>query len=162
MIQFTKEYQDIGVRTPIWQDIRTLVEIGAKGVTLGPIKLINDIPAGLEVYADPLIAKVFNNLIDNAVRYGGNVTNIHFFVEEHGSGRIIICEDDGVGISTEMKEKLFKRGSGKDHGVGLFISREILSITGMTIAEEGVSGRGAKFVMTAQPCGLRGPKGNGR
>jgi len=52
------------------------------------------------------------------------------------------------------------RGSGKDHGFGLFLSREILSITGITIAEMGEPGRGARFVMTIPQSGLRGMEKN--
>ena len=53
-----------------WQrDCRTLVDTAAKETHLGQVKVINDLPAGLEVFADPLISKVFNNLMDSAVRY---------------------------------------------------------------------------------------------
>jgi len=156
MIQFTKEYEDIGVHAPIWQDVRALVDECTKDVPSGPIKVVNDVPVDTEVFADPLIVKVFHNLIHNAVRHGGNITAFHFFVEELEGARAIICEDDGVGISADMKEKLFTRGSGKDHGFGLFLSREILSITGITIAEAGAPGRGARFVTTVPQSGLKG------
>ncbi len=71
MIQFTKEYEQIGVHAPVWQDCRTLVDTAAKQAPLGQITVNNDLPAGAEVFADPLIVKVFYNLMDNAVRYGG-------------------------------------------------------------------------------------------
>ena len=54
-----------------------------------------------------------------------------------------------------MKKKLFTEGFGKDHGLGLFLCREILSITGIVITEEGEPGQGAKFVMTMPQNGLR-------
>jgi PAS domain S-box-containing protein len=161
VIQFTKEYEDIGVYAPIWQDVQALVRTASGGVPLEKMRLVNNVPAGIEVFADPLIAKVFHNLMDNAMRHGGNITTIRFSVEEHDGARAIVCEDDGIGISADMKEKLFTRGFGKHHGFGLFLSREILSITGMTITEEGEPGRGARFVMTVPAGGLRGPKTNG-
>jgi signal transduction histidine kinase len=37
------------------------------------------------------------------------------------------------------------RGFGKNTGLGLFFSREILSITGISITETGVYGVGARF-----------------
>ncbi len=40
---------------------------------------------------------------------------------------------------------IFKQGHGKNTGLGLFLSREILSITGMTIKECGEPGKGARF-----------------
>jgi signal transduction histidine kinase len=147
MIQFTKTYQDIGVNAPIWQDTHTLIDAATKGVSLGGIRLINDIPAGFTVFADPLIVKVFYNLVDNAVRYGGKITIIRFYTGTLKGDCMIVCEDDGNGISAGEKEKIFERGFGKNTGLGLFLSREILSITGITIRETGEPGKGARFEM---------------
>jgi signal transduction histidine kinase len=55
-----------------------------------------------------------------------------------------------------MKEKLFTKGYGKGHGFGLFLSREILSITGINMTEESEVGRGAKFVISVPAGGIRG------
>jgi len=145
MIQFTKEYESIGVNVPVWQDCRTLIETAAKHATLGPVNLKNDIPAGLEVFADSLVAKVFYNLIDNAVRHGGKISMIRFSVENRDGLLVVVCEDDGDGIPGELKEKIFDRGYGKNTGLGLFLSREILSITGISIRETGEPGKGARF-----------------
>jgi signal transduction histidine kinase len=57
----------------------------------------------------------------------------------------MVCEDNGGGIDRETKKHLFKRGYGKNTGFGLFLIREILSITGITIDENGESGRSARF-----------------
>ena len=64
-----------------------------------------------------------------------------------------MCEDDGDGIIAEEKEKIFERGLGKNTGLGLALSREILAITGITIRETGVSGKGARFEMVV-PKGM--------
>jgi len=100
------------------------------------------------VFADPLVVKVFYNLMDNAVRYGGKITTIRFSVEEPGDVHLIVCEDDGNGVPAEEKEKIFERGFGKNTGLGLALSQEILSITGITIRETGEPGKGARFEMT--------------
>jgi signal transduction histidine kinase len=108
--------------------------------------MINDLPAGTEVFADPLVQKVFYNLIDNARRYGGSgMTKIRFFSSETDNGLILTCEDDGEGIKGVDKKRLFERGVGKNTGLGLFLSREILSITGIFISETSVPGTGARF-----------------
>jgi PAS domain S-box-containing protein len=145
MIRFTKEYETIGVMAPVWQETRTLVNIAAKQAQIGKVTVKNDLPVGVEVFADPLIVKVFYNLMDNAVRYGGKITTIRFSVEEREGDLILVCEDDGPGIPAEEKEKIFERGFGKNTGLGLFLSREILSITGITICETGELGKGARF-----------------
>ena len=55
-------------------------------------------------------------------------------------GLVLVFEDDGMGIAGEDKKHLFERGFGKNTGLGLFLSREILSITGITIRETERSG----------------------
>ncbi|MEI7649373.1 MAG: ATP-binding protein, partial [Methanomicrobiales archaeon] len=74
--------------------------------------LKNVLPVGTEVFADPLIVKVFYNLMDNAMRYGGKITTIRFYVEEAGDEHLIVCDDDGDGVVAEEKEKIFERGFG--------------------------------------------------
>ena len=98
-----------------------------------------------EIYADPLLEKVFYNLIDNAIRYGETVTAIRFYYQISDKGLALICEDDGVGVPAESKEQIFERGIGRNTGMGLFLTREILLITGITIQENGTYGKGARF-----------------
>ncbi len=153
MIRFTKEYEGIGVVDPIWQACRTLVDTAAQEAPLGTVVLKNDLPADLEVFADPLIVKVIYNLMDNAVRYGGKITTIRLSARDRDGAMILVCEDDGNGIPAEEKTRIFERGVGKNTGMGLFLSTEILSISGITIAETGEPGTGARFEITV-PQGM--------
>ena len=153
MIQFTKEYEEIGVHTPDWQDCRTIVNLAVKEVTIGKITIINDFPSGAEVFADPLIGKVFFNLIDNAVRHGGKIGTILFSIEDCNGNYCLVCEDDGDGVPQDEKEKIFERGYGKNTGLGLALVREILAITGITIHETGEPGKGARFEISV-PKGM--------
>ena len=59
-----------------------------------------------------------------------------------------------MGITDEDKKRLFTRGFRKNTGLGLFLSREILAITGITITENGTTGKGARFEI-AVPKGAR-------
>jgi PAS domain S-box-containing protein len=144
MIRFTKDYEQVGVHAPLWQALPALVRDAGKSATLGSVTLRNELPAGMEVYADPLIARVFFNLIDNSLRHGGNVTTIRFSLEARDGDRIIVCEDDGDGVADTIREQIFERGFGKNTGFGLFISREVLDITGISIKEAGIPGSGAR------------------
>jgi len=148
LIQFIGEYEQIGVTAPVWLDCRTLVDTAAKEDPLGNVVVKNDLPAGTEVFADPLVVKVCYNLMDNAARYGGKITTIRFFIDKRDGDHVVLCEDDGDGVVAEEKEKIFERGFGKNTGLGLALSREILSITGITIRETGEPGKGARFEMT--------------
>jgi len=155
MIQFTKEYESIGVMAPVWQSPASLVNRAAKQTQLGTIQVKNDITYDVEVFADPLIFKVFYNLMDNAVRYGGKISTIRFSLLEHDGDPIIVCEDDGDGIASDEKEQIFDRGFGKNTGYGLFLAREILSITGIRIRETGEPGKGARFEIVVPKCDYR-------
>ncbi len=148
MIQFTREYESIGINAPSWQECHKLVDNAKKQIQLMQIKVENDLPSSAEVFADLLIGKVFYNLIDNAVRHSGKITTIRFSMEESGDSHLIICEDDGEGIPVENKEEIFERGFGKNSGLGLTLVREILDITGITIRETGEPGKGARFEIT--------------
>jgi signal transduction histidine kinase len=48
-------------------------------------------------------------------------------------------------VAPEEKDKIFLKGFGKHTGLGMFLIREILSITGMTIRETGTPGTGVRF-----------------
>jgi len=152
-IEFTKEYQEMGVKEPLWLNVHESIKKAAIGVDKRDIPIEVD-RTDLEIFADPLFDRVFYNLIDNALRYGGEVmTAIHVSSHESDEGLILICEDDGVGITEEDKKSLFTRGFGKHTGLGLFLTREILAITGITITENGTPGKGARFEITV-PKGL--------
>ena len=154
-IVFTKEYQDLGVKAPVWQDVEETIR---KELTQLPLRdvLVTAEVHDLEVYADPLFEKVFYNLIDNALRYGGQkMTVIRISSADSETGLVISVEDDGAGISADDKKRLFERGFGHNTGLGLFLSREILSITGITITETGEPGKGARFEILVQKEGYR-------
>jgi len=155
-VKFTDEYQNIGINNPIWQDIRVLVQNSIRHTSLHDIRLENLIPEMNEVYADPLIEKVFSNLIENSVKYGQKNTVIRFRLEENAGSYTIICEDDGIGVPVDEKEKIFTYQYGKNTGLGLFLSREILAITGITIRETGIEHEGARFEIVC-PVGIIRP-----
>ena len=90
----------------------------------------------------------------NALRYGGEqMTAIHITSREEGGELVLAFEDNGTGIPRKDKEHLFVKGFGKNTGLGLFLSREILAITGITITENGEPGKGARFEITV-PKGM--------
>jgi len=140
---FGAEYQKMGSSPPAWQEPAPLIRACAADMEDGAIVQVDLTP--VLVYADPMLRKVFCNLIANAIDHGGRVSRIVFTAEERDGGLVIVCKDDGVGIPPEEKEIIFSSGYGKNHGYGLFLIREILAITGILIRETGEAGRGARF-----------------
>jgi len=155
MIGFSREYEKVGVAAPAWQNCRSLVDIAAKQILMGDTIVKNDLPPAGEVFADPLIFRVFCNLIDNAMRHGGAITMLRFSAMDRAGNPVILCEDDGAGIPAEEKERIFEQGYGKNTGMGLFLTREILDITGITITETGEPGKGARFEIALPPGAFR-------
>ena len=144
-IKFTKDYQELGVTEPEWQSVNDSITMALPGLPMRDVRVEVD-PRNPEIFVDRLFEKVFYNLIDNALRYGGEgMKTIRVSSQETDTGLLIVCEDDGVGITAEDKKRLFTRGFGKNTGLGLFLSREILAITGITITENGTPGKGARF-----------------
>lgn len=155
-IEFTREYQSLGTEAARWQDVQAVIARAIAQSDPGKIVVTNEVPAG-EVFADPMLDKVFSNLISNAIHYGGTITRITFTGGVCGAGFRIVCEDDGVGIPDEDKPRLFTRGFGRHTGLGLFLSKEILSITGFSITETGRPGTGARFEIVVPPEAWRIP-----
>ncbi len=143
-IEFTKEYQDLGIHEPVWSPLSTIVKNSSRTFENSPLKIVYE-GGPVEILADPLIEKVFSNLIDNSLRHGEHADTIRIYCTKGESGLMIIYEDNGAGIPNDIKNSIFKRGFGKNTGLGLYLVREVLGITGMQIDETGIPGRGARF-----------------
>ncbi len=139
-IDFTKDYQDLGMKSPRWLNLSNMIILASN-----PSIHITDETGSLQIFADPLFEKVMNNLVDNTIRHGETATEVHVSVITGKDDIRIIWTDNGVGVPAEEKEMIFNRGFGKNTGLGLFLIREILAITGMTIQETGEPGKGARF-----------------
>jgi signal transduction histidine kinase len=158
-IDFTRFYQDIGVQAPVWHNLKNTITSALAQLNPPGVEVTITLP-DLEIFADSLIEKVFYNLIENSLRHGLQVTKIDFSAQESKEGLVLIYRDNGTGISAEDKKKLFSRGFGKHTGLGLFLSREILAITGILISENGEQGKGVRFEILV-PEGKYRPAGPG-
>jgi signal transduction histidine kinase len=152
-IEFTKAYQELGVHAPSWFRVDEVVS----SVRPERIGLRNTCKA-VEIFADPMIDKVFFNLFDNAVKYGERVTTATVGCEEIDDYLVITFADNGCGIPPAEKKKIFEKGYGKNTGLGLFLAREILAITGITIHENGTFGEGAVFEIIIPKGAYRKPE----
>jgi PAS domain S-box-containing protein len=140
-MEFTRLYQDLGTQKPKWHKLETIIaDLNLPdGITLD-----SDIRE-VELFADLMLEKVFYNLLDNSIRHGQTVTKITVSSRHERDKLIITWSDNGIGIPVEEKEQIFERGFGKNTGLGLFLVREILSLTKITISETGEAGKGARF-----------------
>ena len=109
----------------------------------------------LEVFADPLFGKVFYNVFENSRTHGKRVTGISVSCHKIEENLVIEITDNGIGVSSNMKEMIFEKSFGKNTGLGLFFVRDVLSITGMDIKEIGIEGEGARFKITSTSSNWR-------
>ncbi|MDD1696973.1 MAG: ATP-binding protein, partial [Methanoregula sp.] len=142
---FVRSLQEIGLTSPSWQPVK---KVFWEAVMLFPSSIL-DIRADMddiELYADPLLPRVFYNLLENSIKHGDHhLTKIRLYAQETGESLLLIYEDNGKGIPLDQKEKIFEFGFGTGTGFGLFLIRELLGYTGITINETGEPGKGAKF-----------------
>jgi len=149
-ITFTRDYEQLGVQSPSWQRVADVVRDSADDALTAAVTL--QVTTGpLEIYADPMLWKVFYNLIDNAVRHGRTVTTVSVTTVFDGDHCTIRVSDDGEGIPPSIKNRIFNRGVGSGTGFGLFLTREILDLTGISIEETGEPGEGATFEIHVPP-----------
>ncbi|MEI7433517.1 MAG: ATP-binding protein [Methanomicrobiales archaeon] len=119
-IGFTTFFDDMGVKDPSWQDPAMLVTKAQESLLFRDIRREMDLPER-ETFADPLLEKVFYNLLDNALRYGGEaMTCIRVTAIETTIGITLVVKDNGIGISANDKGRMFNRGFGKNTGFELF------------------------------------------
>ena len=149
-IASARDYEDLGANPPQWMSVAGIMDrirpdLDARGIALGMPE------QEIELYADPLLERVFTNLVDNSIRHGGHVSRITIRYTADSTGLLLVYEDNGIGIPAAVKSRLFEHTGGEREGLGLFLTREILGITGMTIAECGVPGMGARFEIAAGP-----------
>jgi PAS domain S-box-containing protein len=145
-IEFTKLYQNLGIVAPAWQNVHEVFFNACTHVDIKKIRIQSD-TEGYEIYADPLLERVFYNLIENAILHGNRVSMVRISARDSGSELILSLEDDGIGIPVPDKSRIFTKGFGKNTGLGLFLVKEILSITNIAIEETGEYQHGARFEM---------------
>ncbi len=99
------------------------------------------------------LLRLFRNLIDNALKYGGDrLSEIRIAYEESEPFHIFSVSDDGRGISSDDTEKIFQMfqrsttPSGVEGaGLGLSIVREVAEKHGGSVSVDSKTGKGVTF-----------------
>jgi len=143
-LRFAQDYQDLGMTPPRWQNVQqvflyAISHLDFRGITR------NGNLEGIEIYADPLLEKAFFRLVESILTMGGEVSGLILGYAVTQGGLVMTVEGNGKGISKNLKEGIFERDTGITPVPGLFLVRQILSITGISICETGQPGRGARF-----------------
>lgn len=147
VLLMAKHYQNMGIHPPKWQSVNEAYIFAVSHLDMSGYE--RDISLdGLEIFADPLLEDAFFYMLENIKHHSLHATKYWFYYETQGSEVSLILEDNGAGIKNSQKKMIFERNSGLMDSIGLFLVREILSITKITICESGKPGKGARFVIT--------------
>ena len=117
--------------------------------------VINKIEQDLTILGDEFyLISLFQNLIDNALKYAEKNTTIIISSIRQQSGILIQVADEGIGIKNEFKELIFERffrigdeetRDTKGTGLGLFLVKEIVKLHDGEITCRDNSPKGTVF-----------------
>jgi signal transduction histidine kinase len=114
------------------------------------------------------LRQVLDNLISNAVKYSPAGSTVRIRAGRAGLLWRFAVSDEGPGIKPEERARLFKEfsrlsarptGGESSTGLGLAITRRIVTAHGGTIGVDSVPGQGATFWFTLPEAGPRLPQG---
>lgn len=143
-LNFAKNYQDLGVNPPRWQNVNQTFIMAISHLDISSIHRTVNVD-NLEIYADSLLERVFFTFADNVIHHATTASEIMIRYQFYKDNLTLFFEDNGNGVPEALKERIFDRGFGNQKGMELFLVREILGITGITIRETGIPGKGARF-----------------
>lgn len=130
------------------------------GIQHKEILFSNNIPESAFVFADAdMVNTIFRNLVSNAVKFTPAGGNIEVMAEEDGEFLILSVKDNGIGISGQDMDKIFRIDKQLSHigtqgekgfGLGLLLCKEMVQKNGGEIWVESIPGNGTVFSFTLQ------------
>ncbi len=130
------------------ENLRQQAEAAGTVITL-------EAPAALHgVWDEFRIEQVLTNLLTNALRYGGGKP-VQMVVQQIGGTARVAVRDQGIGIAPQDQARIFEQfertADSHKHaaglGLGLYITRKIVSLHGGHIDVESAPGEGSRFVV---------------
>ena len=117
------------------------------------LKATVDVPADFPIIRadETRLREVFDNLLDNAVKYSRNQGEIRLNAARRGDELLFSVSDSGIGISREDLPRIFERFYRADKarsrelggtGLGLSIVKHIAQLHGGSVEAESVLGKG--------------------
>jgi len=100
---------------------------------------LNEIPSKAKA-DEQLLGHIFTNLLSNAIKYSDPGATVHFAVDRDGHNAVCVVRDEGIGISEDDQEQLFKAfhrggnvGTRPGTGLGLLLVKRCAELHGGTV-----------------------------
>lgn len=134
-----------------------LINLVEPSFRLKNLKLTLQNQQNFQIYADSLrLQQIVLNLLDNAMKYSKEYTEIHLEVYEQNNRTVLKVSDQGIGIPPDDIEFIFDRlyrveksrsrtygGS----GIGLSVVKKLVQAHGGTIQVKSEVGKGTEFTI---------------
>ncbi|MBK6679596.1 MAG: HAMP domain-containing histidine kinase [Ignavibacteriales bacterium] len=151
---FVPEHKDLN----LGKVILDVLELFQPQLTKKGINLKTRIEDDIHIFTDENIVKsIISNLLSNAIKFTNPDGLVSFTAQKSGDETILIVEDSGIGMSSEMVDNLFsltgtksRKGTANEKGTGLGmnITHDLLKTTGGDIKVESSPGEGTRFTVT--------------
>jgi signal transduction histidine kinase len=139
--------------------VREFVQYHRLVLAATPVSISLQCTERLNALADPgALHTIFDNLLDNAIKYGGPQLQLDFEIAANDRSAIVCVKDNGLGFEPHLAENLFdayrrlsddlpagKHGT----GMGLYISRSLArKMKGELVAYSEGRNKGSRFVLS--------------
>jgi PAS domain S-box-containing protein len=115
---------------------------------------LDSIPADAKA-DERLLGHIFTNLLSNAVKYSEPGATVHFAVERHGPEVVCVVRDQGIGISDDDLQQMFKAfhrggnvGARPGTGLGLLLVKRCAELHGGSVRVNSKVGEGTTVTVT--------------
>ncbi|MBL8189360.1 MAG: HAMP domain-containing histidine kinase [Acidobacteria bacterium] len=153
--QKTYQFEQADVEQVVNETLKTFeIVLDQHGFTVHLEKPQQSLPP--VVIDQEAIAQAFINLLDNAVKYSGEATEINVALGQQNGFVTIAVRDFGIGIASEEREKVFEKfyrvgnvlvHDVKGSGLGLSIVKHIIEAHHGKVTVESELGKGSTFVL---------------
>lgn len=136
------------------EQIRTAILLFEKEWTEKNIELDLDLDEIKYSFNEEMLSHVWINLLSNAMKFVGEDGKICCSLKRNDRGIVFSLKDDGIGMSDEVKNRIFEKfyqGDGSHtaagNGIGLNIVHRILTLAGGEITVDSREGEGSCFTV---------------
>ncbi|OUD30442.1 PAS domain-containing sensor histidine kinase [Flavobacterium sp. FPG59] len=146
------------VKINLYTDVKKVFDALNDIAVTNKVHLHNNIKKNINVFADSeMLFSILHSLLNNAIKYSHKEGKIVVRAKTKENSIIIEIKDDGLGITKEIKDKLFTPEittisntwkKDKEAGIGLILSKGFVEKNGGKIWVESTEGAGSSFYFT--------------